>query len=477
MSFSQFLTILRARWVLVCAIFFGIVGLTLLVSLILPKKYAASAAVVIDVKSPDPIAGMVLPGMMAPGYIATQLDVLQSERVIRRAMSKLGIQQSQELRDDWQAATQGQGDFESWMANLILTGVEIKPSRESSVINVAYVARDPRFSAAMVNAIVDSYIETVLELRVEPAKQYSALFAGQAKAARDRLEAAQAALSAYQQEKGLLASDERMDVETARLNDLSSQLVALQAASADSSSRANNTSSNSAEVLNSQVVATLKAELSRQEARSKELSARFGNEHPQVLEQRASMEELRARIEAEIIRVKSSVGINNIVNQARESQIRKALEQQRQKLFRLKEQRDGASVLLRDVESAQRAYETIMARQNQSTVESQSTQTNVSVLKRAYPPSTPSSPKTLLNLIMAILVGGMAAIGTALLVEIRHRKIRTEEDVTEGLELPLLGVMPESSLKLKDETMAAGLVKKSALLTQRPVQRLGAPGA
>ena len=61
MSFSQLLSILKARRYVALGIFLFTVLVTVVVSLILPKQYTAEATVVVDVKSPDPIAGMVLP--------------------------------------------------------------------------------------------------------------------------------------------------------------------------------------------------------------------------------------------------------------------------------------------------------------------------------------------------------------------------------------------------------------------------------
>jgi succinoglycan biosynthesis transport protein ExoP len=477
MTFSQFLIILRARWVLMVSIFLGVVLLVLAISLLLPKRYTASASVVIDVKSPDPMVGMVLPGMMQPGYIATQLDVLQSERVTLGAIRALRLEDNQALRQQWQETTNGVGSYGSWLADLLQRGIDIKPSRESSVINISYSAADPNFAAALANAYVRSYIETTLELRVEPAKQYSTLFGSQAKLARDRLEAAQGRLSAYQKERGLIiATDERLDVETARLGELSSQLVALQAFAVESASRKSTAGANSQEVLNNPVVAGLKSDLSRQEARLKELSARYGPAFPQVQELQANITELRTRIDAEVGRVTSSFGINNTVNQSRESQLRAALEQQRQKLLKLKEQRDEAAVLLRDVESAQRAYETITSRFNQASVESQSNQTNVSVLKEASAPSQPSAPRTFLNMILAVLVGSMLALASALMAELRDRRMRSEFDVVEGLELPLLGVMPDAKTG-PAKSLLSFARKTPQLAANRGLPELTGPGA
>ena len=63
MSLSQVLSILRARWRSALAAFAAVLGLAIAFTLWLPSQYTATAAVVLDVKSPDPIAGVVLPGM------------------------------------------------------------------------------------------------------------------------------------------------------------------------------------------------------------------------------------------------------------------------------------------------------------------------------------------------------------------------------------------------------------------------------
>ncbi len=473
MSPSQLLIIFKARWRIMLAVFLAVVLTVLAGVLLLPKKYTASASVLVDVKSPDPIAGMVLPAMLTPGYMATQMDLIQSERVARGAVRALRLTESTEMRAQWQEKTAGVGSFEAWLAGLLQAGLEVRPSRESSVISFSYEAADPNFAAAIANAFVQSYINTTLELRIEPARQFGALFEAQAKLARERLEAAQTRLSAYQKEKGLIATDERLDVENARLNELSSQLVAVQTMSAEASSRKAKASSSSQEVLNNPVVSTLKAEMSRQEARLKELNSRLGSAHPQVIEAQASINELRDRIAAEASRVNTSVAINSAVSQQRESQIREALEQQREKILKLKEQRDEASVLLRDVESAQRAYETINARLSQVAIEGQSNQTNVSVIKQAMPPSEPSSPRIMINMVLAVLAGGMLSVIVGLLLEIRDRRLRTDFDVTELLELPVLGSIPTRN---KPEPRALPWRKKTATDTEsRTLPELTAP--
>lgn len=471
MNLTQFLAIVKARWWVALLLMLLTVGTTLGVSLVLPKQYTATASIVIDVK-PDPIAGQFA-GMLAPSYMATQVDVIQSDRVARRVVRNLRLAENPQVRADWLETTGGQGEIEAWIAGRFKTNMDVRPSRESNVISVSYRAPDPVFAAALANAFVQAYIDTALELKVDPAKQYSDFFDLRAKDAREALEKAQSRVSAFQKERGIIATDERFDIESARLSELSSQLVMLQALSSESGSRQAQARGDSAErmqeVLNNPVIGALKSDLSRSEARLQELSARLGDNHPQVIEAKANINTLRGRLDAETRRVTGGVGVTASINRQRESEVRASLEAQRAKVLRMKAVRDEGAVLLRELESAQRSYETVLARLNQTSLESQATQGNIFVLGQASPPSDPSSPKIFVNTALSVVVGLLLAVGAVLGLELLDRRVRAFEDVTTAVGLPILGVMPKPS-----ETFKLGK-KRLSLMQQRLVTSLPAP--
>lgn len=471
MTLHQFFSILAARWKASLVVLLAVVGLAVAVSLLLPKKYTAIASVMLDVRSPDPVAGMVLAGMMTPAYMATQVDLMSSERVARRAIQSLKLNQSTQMREQWIETTGGKGDFEAWLSDVLLQSLDIKPSRESNVISISYVSPDPNFSAALANAFMQAYIDTSLELRVDPARQYSGFFDERAKALRDEVEAAQAKLSAYQRSKGLLATDERLDIENARLSELSSQLVMLQALAAESGGRqaqAGTRPEQMQEVMNNPLVASLSSDVAREETRLKELTSRLGERHPQVVEARARLAELHARLDTAIKRASGSVSVNNSVNQSRVAQVRSELAAQRAKVLQLKSLRDEAAVLQRDVENAQRAYDSISQRATQSGVESQNTQTNISVIKRATPPATASSPNLQRNTLVALFIGVLLSIGVALGLEVIDRRLRTTADVLTELKQPLLVVLPVSQSALAGKEPLRVRLMKARVLTGLP---------
>ena len=86
MTFPLFFAILRARWLSALLVLLLTVSATVAVTLMLPKTYTATSSLVLDVRSPDPILGMTMGAMAMPSYMATQVEVLQSERVALRVI-------------------------------------------------------------------------------------------------------------------------------------------------------------------------------------------------------------------------------------------------------------------------------------------------------------------------------------------------------------------------------------------------------
>lgn len=442
MSFNQFLAIIKARWMLLAAIMAVTLILAAVIILILPNKYMATGTVVVDMRSPDPITGMIAP--QSGQYIQTQVDIIQSDRVTRNVIRNLKLADNPGLRESWQEATDGQGDLESWIVNLIARNLEVVPSRNSAVIELQYEAADPVFAAAIVNQYIKAYIDTNLQLRVEPARQFGSMFAAQMNEARKKLQEAQDRLTAYQTETGIIATDERLDVESARLAELSAQLVSMQAATSDAKSRLSQSGVNSPDAMNNAVVSGLRAELARQETQLKEISARLGENHPLIVQARAGIAELRQRILAETANVGRSTGVSVQIAQQRESQTRALLQAQRERVLQLKAVRDQAQLLAKDVESARREFDSIQERANRSSLESETNQTNIAVLKTATPPVEPSSPRTILIVIQAIFLGIFFGIGTVIVLELRNRRIRVDEDLADLVGIPLMGNIPES---------------------------------
>ena len=470
MNLSHFLAVLRARWLSAAIVFGALVVATILYLVFATRVYTATASLLIDVK-PDPVSSMLYGGA-TPSQINTQIEILRSDRVAQRVAQNLKLADLADMRAAWATAKSGL-TIQEWLTEFIEAGLEPKViTPGSNVINISYRSADPRFAATVANAYVQAYLETSIELRVDPAKQYSGFFTDQQKEARAALEAAQIKLSAFQKEKGIIGSDDHFDLEMSRLTALTQELVAIQTARVSASTRqgAIGNSGQLGEVLTNGTVSGLKNDLSSAELKLQELSSRYGDRHPQVQEARATVAELRRKLAHATSDVTGSIGIDARVGRAREAEIQAAVDAQRAKVLSLKETRDQVAVLQRDVDNAQRSYDLVYNRASQTNLESQNRQSNATVISQATVPSTPSSPK----LVPVLLMGFVAALGlglaTALILEQMDKRIRTTTDAFDFLGLPVIGIMPSPNMNRR-------LKGQMAMIQDRVVsgRRLAAP--
>jgi succinoglycan biosynthesis transport protein ExoP len=109
-TLTQFLVVLRGRWRLMMMVFLAVVLAAVAAAILLPREYAATTQVVVDVK-PDPIAGVVMPGVLSPGYVATQVDILTSERLALMVVDRMKITESPEAVQFFQEETNGAGSI------------------------------------------------------------------------------------------------------------------------------------------------------------------------------------------------------------------------------------------------------------------------------------------------------------------------------------------------------------------------------
>lgn len=441
MNFTQFLLVLYARKWIILGVLLVAVASTAVVSLLLPKEYSATTTVIIDSKSKDPFTGQLMPSQMFPGYMATQVDVIQSARVARKVVRALKLDESPAIREQFMEATEGQGTVEQWLGDLLLKKLEVEPSRESSAIAITYTGADARFAAIVANAFAQAYIDTTLELRVAPARETTAWFDQQIDQLRAKLDEAQQKLAAYQREKGLIDSDERFDVETARMAELAAQMIAAQSGAFDASSRLRDSGS-LPEVINNPVVQNLKAQVAAAEGKLAELGRRVGPNHPDYVRLQAEANSYRSQLSEETARAIRGVEATSGAARQRLGGISGAFEAQKARVLELKKQREEASLLAQDVQSAQRIYDAALQRYSQTRMEAESTQTDIGVLNPAVAPTEPSRPRILLNILLSIFLGTLLSVGAGFLVELLDRRVRSGKDIVAELDIPVLAEVP-----------------------------------
>jgi uncharacterized protein involved in exopolysaccharide biosynthesis len=162
-----------------------------------------------------------------------------------------------------------------------------------------------------------------------------------------------------------------------------------------------------------------------------------GVNHPEYKRTEAEVSSYRARLATELGTATRGVGATAGAARQRVNELSAAFEKQKTRILELKQQREAATLLARDVANAQQIYDSALQRYGQSRMEAQSTQTDIAVLNPAVPPAKHSSPKVFLNILLSLFLGSLLGVGIGFLVELLDRRIRSGQDIA-GLGIPVL---------------------------------------
>jgi len=487
LSLEKYLLLLRSRAPLIGAIFLAAVAVAGILTYLSPEMYTATTVINFDFNSANPMdqRGRALD---ADTYLTTQVDIIKSQKVAQKVENGLSQYEGERLvaalRAETTAIDQVHGSISrtlaalltggdepapvpepaaageppqqtldirspySWLARAISYDLSVFPRFNSRVVEISFTSTDRQIAALLANRFADAYMATNLEMTIDPARKTTAWFDEQLKALRKKLEDAQSALTAYQQEQGIVSSDERLDTESSRLQELSSQLVEAQQATRNAVTERQKLQTvidsgaslmTFQPVFSNSVVQSVRSEIRKLEGDKVELSSTLGENHPRIKRVSSELRAARTRLNTEIKSITD--GIYNTAELAvtREHDLAAALEAQKQLVLDLKKEHDRIAVLKRDVESAQAAYNAALTQVNTTSMQSMLDQTNVTVIDPANVPSRPSSPKVMQNLVLGALAGLVLGVGLAVFLELFGRRIYSKEDITLELGIPMLG--------------------------------------
>ncbi|HZN85301.1 MAG TPA: GNVR domain-containing protein [Burkholderiales bacterium] len=447
MDLNQFLLALRARRKAFIIAFAATVFTAIAVALIVPKKYVATATLMADARDEQAMSPVRMSPRERAGYYQTQIDLITSSRIATQVARDLKLAQRPGWREAWESDTGGQGQIDDWIATQLREKVLVDTS-VSNLLLVNYASDNPRFAAEVANAFATAYLNVALQLRTEPTREAAAWFDEQLKMLRTQVVQGQSRLNAYQKQKGILVEDARMDVESTRLAELSTQLMAARNATLDAQARYKQATEilesgaspeSIPDVLSNAYLTGLKTDLGRIEGRIEQENAVLGPNHPQVLRSAAEAQGLRDKLKSETKKVLAGLGNAVQTSRKREADLQAAIEAQNQRLLALKDWRIEMAGMTREIEAAQRSYDAVLARYMQNKIDSSAKSTNVMLLAPAIEPLKPVHPKLGLISGLALALGLMLATGIVYVLEMLDRRVRSRHDLESRLAVPSLG--------------------------------------
>ena len=404
MSLAQFWRILWARKLLIVAATFFCLAGGIIATMIIAPRWKAEAHVYLNLLKPDPVTGEFL-GPAVRTYVATQIKLIDDYSVTGLAVDKLGWLSDPQLIDQYQRRPQSDTrDFRRWLAQTIADRTKADLMDGSNILAITYTSADPESAKAAANAVMQAYIDTSVAFRRAEANRNADWFAQQAQKLKADLAVAQAAVTKYEKESGVVMQNDKTDVDSARMAALAAQTDAgIEGGGAE-------------------------AQLAQVDADIKQASQTLGPNHPQLIALKAK----RAAI-ASMMAQGGSARVS--ASGASRVEAQKAfIIGNRDKLAKLQ-------LLQADVDLRQDQYNKTLAREADFRQQAGVVDAGISALDNASAPQSPSFPNK------PLIIGGSLGLGLcfgilmALLIELLDRRVRSQEDLSAALGLPVLAVL------------------------------------
>jgi capsular exopolysaccharide synthesis family protein len=389
-------------------------------------------------------------------FVATQVGLVSSKSVAERTAQELNlvnnpavVPQNVDASERLRIAT-----------GVVSGGLHVLSPQDGQLIRFSYDSTSPQLAATIANGVADSFINTALQRRYEASAYARNFLERQIAKTRTDLEHSERALVAYAQQEGIINTGTG-DGKTSSgdTNSLQGEsLVTLNKALADATARRVAAEGAYRQALatgpTSEVTAStqsLRQQRATLEAEYQQKRTFMKPEHPEMLSLRSQIDELDKQI-AQQSAVMSSGRNNSLLADYRAAQsAEKALQARvaglKGAVLNLRGRSIQYNILQREVDTNRGQYDALLQRYKEIGVAGGVGMAPVSIVDRADPPTSPTKPNLMMNLLFGLGAGLLAGIAGAVGLEFLTDTIKTREDVRKKLGIPCLGAVPRTAAR------------------------------
>jgi capsular exopolysaccharide synthesis family protein len=338
---------------------------------------------------------------------------------------------------------------ESALVSAFISRVEVTPIRGSRLVTVSFTARDAKFAALAVNTLVDEYVDQNLQMKVQSSQNMLDWLNKELQKQQEKVQGSEQALSDYRDKKNALSLDDKQNIVTQRLTQLSDALIKARTTKAQKDAlysqvraMAGTPADAMPAIAQNATIQALKAKVADLAQQRAQLTEKYGDKWPAVQSVNANLQEARNQLDAETAKALQSIKNDYETAVLEERTLAANLEAAKADAQDLSRKSVGYNVMEREAKSNRQVYESLLAREKELSVASNSRANNVRVIDRAEIPRAPITPGGRRTWLMSLAVGLALAVGVAFGLDYMNDTIKTPEDVSRRLKLPFLGLVP-----------------------------------
>ncbi|MFT7052976.1 MAG: succinoglycan biosynthesis transport protein ExoP [Psychromonas sp.] len=438
-------------------------------------------------------------------YFVTQFEILKSQSVTEQVIDKLKLADHPEFMDDGEVSsasklktyirsffptTEQRTDGDLSLASELKTDVRsflpkaqqptdkdnvssakvrlisnfqnrlfISPVNNTTLVNIAFEAKDPELAALVANTVGDVYINQEVSAQLKTTKKAAGWLKGRLQELRGQVELSITELQEYRikedlidiESKGVrsIASDELENLTSSYLQAKKERFEAETIQLFISRLRTDDIDSllSVPEISNHPLIKDIKRLEVEAEQKYSELSFRYGKKHPKLIAAKAELDAVQHNLKRNVDKLVS--GFRKELNAAtdNERRLKNELEKEKNQFQNVSNKEQGYLKLKREVEANRNLYDTFLARYKEMDITTDLEVTPAHIVDQALVPLAPVRP----NKKLIIALGFAASFGFALLltfiIDALNDTFRTAFEIENELGTHLLGLLPLVKLK------------------------------
>lgn len=468
-SITNYWQVIKSRkWIIIIA-FITTVVTTGVGSYRMTPVYESTATLILDYTSSNPLDMQGTSTSLANSmeYIQTQAGIIKSRNVAGRVIDSLGLASNPYIIESfkktkekkgilsflsrWRRQDRREDDIKTWLTDYLLSYTSVEPERDTRLLNITFKSPNPDFSAQVANAFADVYVQYNLALKISPLKDAVDWLEDKVLSLRESADKADEKLVEYKKETGLISRHDRYNDAMQKFDQLNRELITSEIRYDDirikkrqvDELRKKGGVDSLPEVISNSLIQNLKTENMRLAKRLSELSDKVGINHPQYIQAQSELRTIREKITAEIKNIVAAIENEYHSAAKRREALTRAVEKQREIVLDLNKGMSEAGSLSMDADTFRRIYEAILTKYNETALRGDINRTNIFVMDKAESPAKPSSPRILLNMALAVVIGSFLGIGLAFLFEYMDTTIKTVDELETYYGVPVLGILPD----------------------------------
>lgn len=323
--------------------------------------------------------------------------------------------------------------------------VTIEPVRNSRLVEIKVTNPDPELAARIANTMARSFINMSLERKADSSSYALQFLQGQIAQTKAKLEESERQINEYAKKNEILNLGDKTNATTQNFVDFSAALAKAEQDRIKAEALYNEVRSNPESaplVLTNLAIQKYKEEKAKFEAEYAKNLAVYKPDFPAMLQLKQQVEQLDARINAEVNVVLASIKGQYEAAKKQEDSLRARVEDSRQAVLSVQDRSVDLNLLKRELDTNRQVYDSLLQRLKEVSVTASITTNNVSVVDEARPALFPAKPRPVINLGLGLVLGLFAGMLAALLREQMDDSIKHADEVEGVFGLPLLGWIP-----------------------------------